>query len=60
VIGLKTKYWRLPYGNVDNHVREIARQLGYLTVIWTKEWGLVNGPKAPLLDMGMKKLSCTR
>ncbi|ORZ05869.1 hypothetical protein BCR41DRAFT_293574, partial [Lobosporangium transversale] len=38
VTGLKTKYWRPPYGDVDNRVREIARQLGYKTVIWTKEW----------------------
>ncbi|KAG0260850.1 chitin deacetylase [Mortierella polycephala] len=38
VTGLKTKYWRPPYGDVDNRVREIARQLGYVTVIWTKEW----------------------
>ncbi|KAF9284991.1 chitin deacetylase [Mortierella alpina] len=38
VTGLKTKYWRPPYGDVDNRVREIARQLGYKTVIWTKDW----------------------
>lgn len=38
VTGLKTKYWRPPYGDVDNRVREIARQLGYITVIWTKDW----------------------
>ncbi|KAF9439299.1 chitin deacetylase [Entomortierella beljakovae] len=38
VTGLKAKYWRPPYGDVDNRVREIARQLGYVTVIWTKEW----------------------
>ncbi|KAG0320317.1 chitin deacetylase [Dissophora globulifera] len=38
VTGLKTKYWRPPYGDVDNRVREIARQMGYVTVIWTKEW----------------------
>ncbi|KAG0370972.1 hypothetical protein BC939DRAFT_410995 [Gamsiella multidivaricata] len=38
VTGLKTKYWRPPYGDVDNRVREIVRQMGYTTVIWTKEW----------------------
>ncbi|GJJ76841.1 peptidoglycan-N-acetylglucosamine deacetylase [Entomortierella parvispora] len=38
VTGLRTKYWRPPYGDVDNRVREILRQLGYVTVIWTKEW----------------------
>lgn len=38
ITGLKTKYWRPPYGDVDNRVREIVRQLGYVTVIWTKEW----------------------
>ncbi|KAI1309717.1 chitin deacetylase [Mortierella claussenii] len=38
VTGLRTKYWRPPYGDVDNRVREILRQMGYVTVIWTKEW----------------------
>ncbi|KAF9383320.1 chitin deacetylase [Podila verticillata] len=38
ITGLKTKYWRPPYGDVDNRVREILRQMGYVTVIWTKEW----------------------
>ena len=38
ITGLRTKYWRPPYGDVDNRVREILRQLGYVTVIWTKEW----------------------
>lgn len=38
ITGLKTKYWRPPYGDVDNRVREIVRQMGYVTVIWTKEW----------------------
>ncbi|KAG0240995.1 chitin deacetylase [Actinomortierella wolfii] len=38
VTGLTTKYVRPPYGDVDNRVREILRQLGYKTVIWTKGW----------------------
>ncbi|KAF9165112.1 chitin deacetylase [Actinomortierella ambigua] len=36
--GLTTKYIRPPYGDVDNRVREILRQLGYKTVIWTPGW----------------------
>ncbi|KAF9189211.1 chitin deacetylase [Haplosporangium sp. Z 11] len=38
--GYKVKYFRPPYGDVDNRVREIARQLGFKTVIWTSEWDM--------------------
>ncbi|KAI8594846.1 hypothetical protein EDD21DRAFT_345163 [Dissophora ornata] len=38
VTGLTTKYVRPPYGDIDNRVREILRQMGYTTVIWSKGW----------------------
>ncbi|KAG0259717.1 chitin deacetylase [Mortierella polycephala] len=38
VTGLTMKYVRPPYGDTDNRVREIFRQMGYTTVIWTKGW----------------------
>ncbi|KAG0044405.1 chitin deacetylase [Gryganskiella cystojenkinii] len=38
VTGLTMKYIRPPYGDTDNRVREILRQLGYTTVIWTLGW----------------------
>ncbi|KAF9577949.1 chitin deacetylase [Lunasporangiospora selenospora] len=38
VTGLTTKYIRPPYGDTDNRVREILRQMGYETVIWTLGW----------------------
>ncbi|KAG0257112.1 chitin deacetylase [Mortierella polycephala] len=36
--GLTMKYIRPPYGDCDNRVREILRQMGYSTVIWTHGW----------------------
>ncbi|KAG0290899.1 chitin deacetylase [Linnemannia gamsii] len=36
--GYKIKYFRPPYGDIDNRVRGIARQLGFKTVIWSNEW----------------------
>ncbi|KAG0329234.1 chitin deacetylase [Podila humilis] len=36
--GLTMKYVRPPYGDIDNRVREILRQMGYTTVIWTVGW----------------------
>ncbi|KAF9203675.1 chitin deacetylase [Haplosporangium sp. Z 27] len=36
--GYKVKYFRPPYGDVDNRVRAIARELGFKTVIWTSQW----------------------
>ncbi|GJJ74792.1 peptidoglycan-N-acetylglucosamine deacetylase [Entomortierella parvispora] len=38
VTGLTMKYVRPPYGDTDNRVREILRQMGYTTVIWTSGW----------------------
>ncbi|KAG0068607.1 chitin deacetylase [Linnemannia elongata] len=38
VTGLTMKYVRPPFGDIDNRVREILRQMGYTVVIWTKGW----------------------
>ncbi|KAF9912142.1 chitin deacetylase [Linnemannia zychae] len=38
VTGLTMKYVRPPYGDCDNRVREILRQMGYTTVIWSQGW----------------------
>ncbi|ORZ20152.1 hypothetical protein BCR41DRAFT_295059, partial [Lobosporangium transversale] len=36
--GVTTKYIRPPFGDTDNRVREILRQMGYTIVIWTQGW----------------------
>ncbi|KAF9977234.1 chitin deacetylase [Actinomortierella ambigua] len=36
--GYRVKYFRPPYGDIDNRVRAIAKQLGYKVVIWTDSW----------------------
>ncbi|KAF9930622.1 chitin deacetylase [Linnemannia zychae] len=36
--GYKVKYFRPPYGDIDNRVRGIARELGFKTVIWGTDW----------------------
>ncbi|KAI9240280.1 MAG: hypothetical protein BYD32DRAFT_391966, partial [Podila humilis] len=36
--GYKVKYFRPPYGDIDNRVRGIARELGFRTVIWSNDW----------------------
>lgn len=44
--GVIPKYFRPPYGGVDNRIRSIARQLGLITVIWDKDtadWRLNDG-----------------
>ncbi|KAI7832631.1 hypothetical protein BC939DRAFT_391132 [Gamsiella multidivaricata] len=38
ITGLTMKYVRPPYGDTDNRVREILRQMGYTTVIWSAGW----------------------
>jgi hypothetical protein len=74
VTGLTMKYIRPPYGDTDNRVREILRQMGYITVIWTLGWDtndwrlLQNQIKAPeimstftdaLNNMGLVKSKAT-
>jgi len=52
VIGVTPKYWRPPFGDVDNRVRSIATQLGYKTIIWTEgfdtdDWNIPAGKATP-------------
>ncbi|KAI1316393.1 chitin deacetylase [Mortierella claussenii] len=52
VIGVTPLYWRPPYGDVDNRVRNIATQLGYKTSIWTldfdtNDWNIPAGSATP-------------
>ncbi|KAI8092209.1 uncharacterized protein B0P05DRAFT_525274 [Gilbertella persicaria] len=44
--GLTPRYWRPPYGDVDDRVRWIASQLGMTAVIWnldTDDWAADDG-----------------
>ncbi|KAG0265076.1 chitin deacetylase [Mortierella polycephala] len=48
VIGVTPLYWRPPFGDVDNRVRNIATQLGFKTSIWTQgfdtdDWNIPAG-----------------
>lgn len=36
-IGVTPRYWRPPFGDVDNRVRNIAKQLGYTVLTWSQE-----------------------
>ncbi|KAI9486565.1 MAG: hypothetical protein EXX96DRAFT_549576 [Benjaminiella poitrasii] len=43
--GLTPRFWRPPYGDIDNRVRWIATQLGLTAVVWnldTNDWSAVN------------------
>jgi len=44
--GRLTRYWRPPYGDADNRVRAIAREVfGMTTVIWnadSRDWGMAD------------------
>ncbi|KAF9433639.1 chitin deacetylase [Entomortierella beljakovae] len=51
-IGVTPLYWRPPFGDVDNRVRNIATQLGYKTSIWTQgfdtnDWNIPGGTATP-------------
>ncbi|KAF9585316.1 chitin deacetylase [Lunasporangiospora selenospora] len=37
ITGIKMKYIRPPYGDIDNRVRGIIKQLGYVVVGWTSD-----------------------
>ncbi|KAG0004206.1 chitin deacetylase [Entomortierella chlamydospora] len=52
IIGVTPLYWRPPFGDVDNRVRNIATQLGYKTSIWTQgfdtnDWNIPSGTATP-------------
>ncbi|KAI9311992.1 hypothetical protein BX666DRAFT_2031564 [Dichotomocladium elegans] len=47
VTGVSPKYFRPPFGNIDNRVRDIAKALGFTAVIWsvdTNDWYLQSDP----------------
>ncbi|KAG0370648.1 hypothetical protein BC939DRAFT_503791 [Gamsiella multidivaricata] len=51
-IGVTPLYWRPPFGDVDNRVRNIATQLGYKTSIWTQgfdtdDWNIPANKSTP-------------
>ncbi|KAI8372145.1 chitin deacetylase [Blakeslea trispora] len=49
VTGLTPRYWRPPYGDIDDRVRWIASRLGLTAVIWnldTDDWEGVNSNSA--------------
>ncbi|KAG0025030.1 chitin deacetylase [Podila clonocystis] len=63
VTGLKLKYMRPPYGDINNRVRFILKKLGYIVVDWTgdafdtNDWQVDNGvPAATLLATFTKSL----
>ncbi|KAF9907781.1 chitin deacetylase [Lobosporangium transversale] len=37
ITGLRMKYMRPPYGDIDNRVRAIVKKLGYIVVDWTSD-----------------------
>ncbi|CAO3596032.1 unnamed protein product [Absidia cylindrospora] len=46
VIGVSPRLMRPPYGDIDDRVREVLRQLGFIPVIWsadTTDWKLASG-----------------
>lgn len=44
VLGITPTCWRPPYGDVDDRIRYIAKQLGLVTVIWQHDVGDGNYP----------------
>ena len=46
VIGITPKYWRPPFGDIDDRVRWIATQLNLTAIIWTldtNDWAVGDG-----------------
>ncbi|KAI9018784.1 hypothetical protein CLU79DRAFT_760392 [Phycomyces nitens] len=60
VIGVSPKYFRPPYGDIDNRVRDIAKALGFTAVIWnfdTNDWAAESTPnfKVETIDAEVAK-----
>lgn len=50
VVGVTTRCWRPPFGDVDDRVRAIAQALGLRTIIWdndTDDWNIQPDGDAP-------------
>jgi peptidoglycan/xylan/chitin deacetylase (PgdA/CDA1 family) len=48
VTGVSPRYFRPPYGDIDNRVREVAAALGFVPVIWnhdTNDWAFASNSK---------------
>ena len=46
--GVAPKYFRPPYGDIDNRVRDVAAALGFIPIIWnhdTNDWAAASSPK---------------
>ncbi|KAI7906997.1 chitin deacetylase 2 [Cokeromyces recurvatus] len=51
--GLTPRFWRPPYGDIDNRVRWIATQLGLTAVVWsedTNDWSAVSPATIPPVE----------
>lgn len=47
-IGVSPRYFRPPYGDIDNRVRDVAAALGFAPIIWnhdTNDWLYASNPK---------------
>ncbi|CAG8437726.1 10131_t:CDS:2 [Ambispora gerdemannii] len=47
VIGITPKFMRPPYGDLDDRVREIIKQLNYTAILWdsdSKDWTSIGAP----------------
>ncbi|KAG1459978.1 hypothetical protein G6F56_006048 [Rhizopus delemar] len=48
VTGVSPKYFRPPYGDIDDRVRNVAAALGFIPIIWnhdTNDWAAASSPK---------------
>lgn len=61
VTGVSPKYFRPPYGDIDDRVRNVAAALGFIPVIWnhdTNDWAHASDPvnyKAAWIDGNVTK-----
>ncbi|KAI9474056.1 MAG: hypothetical protein EXX96DRAFT_580450 [Benjaminiella poitrasii] len=47
VTGVSPRFFRPPYGDIDNRVRDVAAALGFIPVIWnhdTNDWAYASNP----------------
>lgn len=47
VTGVSPRYFRPPYGDIDNRVRDVAAALGFIPIIWnhdTNDWAAASNP----------------
>jgi len=62
VTGLKLKYMRPPFGDIDNRVRFILNKMGYIPVDWTNsdfdtnDWNMPNITEASIIAQLTKTL----